>query len=283
MQIHVARPPAQLGVFSQEEVVAGLQAGRFLPTDQGWREGMSAWTPLSQWLEFGSLGMPPAPSEFAPAATAQPMPAWERGSSIGNYFGTIKDVALNPVQTFDSLPTAGGWGRALSFNYLAIGPVVLLGVLIFGLLLAVAGDEILADMRADQNLNAWTRNLSTGAYFALVAAISAGFALFAPLLNFVFSAATHVLLLPWGPKGGYAGCFRANSYVSGGFFLAGLIPFVGCIVLPWQVVVNVIALSRVHQLAWWKVAISVVLIPFVVCCGGLFVLVFDSMTGGGGP
>jgi len=283
MQIHVARPPNQLGVFSQEEVAAGLQAGRFLPTDQGWREGMSAWMPLSQWLEFGSLGMPPAPSEFAPAASAQPMPAWERGSSIGNYFSTIRDVALNPVQTFDSLPTAGGWGRALSFNYLAIGPVVLLGLLIFGLLLAVAGDEILADMRADQNLNAWTRNLSTGAYFALVAAISAGFALFAPLLNFVFSAATHVLLLPWGPKGGYAGCFRANSYVSGGFFLAGLILFVGCIVLPWQVVVNVIALSRVHQLAWWKVAISVVLIPFVVCCGGLFVLVFDSMTGGGGP
>jgi len=283
MQIHVARPPNQLGVFSQEEVAAGLQAGRFLPTDQGWREGMSAWMPLSQWLEFGSLGMPPAPSEFAPAASVQPMPAWERGSSIGNYFSTIRDVALNPVQTFDSLPTAGGWGRALSFNYLAIGPVVLLGLLIFGLLLAVAGDEILADMRADQNLNAWTRNLSTGAYFALVAAISAGFALFAPLLNFVFSAATHVLLLPWGPKGGYAGCFRANSYVSGGFFLAGLILFVGCIVLPWQVVVNVIALSRVHQLAWWKVAISVVLIPFVVCCGGLFVLVFDSMTGGGGP
>jgi hypothetical protein len=54
-------------------------------------------------------------------------------------------------------------------------------------------------------------------------------------------------------------------------------------VLPWQVVANVIALSRVHQLAWWKVAISVVLIPFIVCCGGLFVLVFDSMTGGGGP
>jgi len=283
MLIHVARPPNQLGVFGLEEVAAGLQSGRFLSSDQGWREGMSAWTPLSQWEEFAGLGIPSAPPESAQASTSQPMPAWERGSSIGNYFGTIRDVALNPVQTFDSLPTAGGWGRALSFNYLAIGPVVLLGVVIFGLLLAVAGDEILADMRADQNLNEWTRNLSTGAYFALVAAISAGFALFAPLLNFVVSAATHVLLLPWGPKGGYAGCFRANSYVSGGFFLAGLIPLFSCIVLPWQVVVNVIALSRVHQLAWWKVAISVVLIPFVVCCGGLFVLVFDSMTGGGGP
>ena len=283
MQIHVARPPAQLGVFSQEEVSAGLQAGRFLPSDQGWREGMSAWTPLSQWPEFAGLVIPSAPPESAQAATAQPMPAWERGSSFSNYFGTIKDVALNPVQTFDSLPAAGGWGRALSFNYLSIGPVLLLFLLVYGALLAVAGDEILADMRADQNLNEWTRNLSTGGYFALVAVISAVFALCAPLLTFVVSAATHVLLLPWGPKGGYAGCFRANSYVYGAFFLASFIPLFSCIVLPWQVVANVIALSRVHQLAWWKVAISVVLIPFIVCCGGLFVLVFDSMTGGGGP
>ncbi|MEY4403533.1 MAG: hypothetical protein RIR91_1568 [Verrucomicrobiota bacterium] len=55
MQIHVARPPAQLGVFSQEEVAAGLQSGRFLPSDQGWREGMAAWLPLSQWSEFQAL------------------------------------------------------------------------------------------------------------------------------------------------------------------------------------------------------------------------------------
>ena len=283
MQIHVARPPAQLGVFSQEEVVAGLQAGRFLPSDQGWREGMSAWTPLSQWPEFAGLGIPSVPPDSAQAATAQPMPAWERGPSFGNYFGTIRDVALNPVQTFDQLPVAGGWGRALSFNYLAIGPVVLLFVLLYGVLLAVAGDEILADVRSDPNLNAWTRDLSTGAYFAWIALLSAVFALCAPLLAFVVSAATHVLLLPWGPKGGYAGCFRANSDVSGGFFLASFIPLVSCIVLPWQVVANVIALSRVHRLAWWKVAISVVLIPFIVCCGGLFVLLYDSIQRGGGP
>jgi hypothetical protein len=192
-------------------------------------------------------------------------------------------VALNPVQTFDQLPVAGGWGRALSFNYLAIGPVVLLFVLLYGVLLAVAGDEILADVRSDPNLNAWTRDLSTGAYFAWIALLSAVFALCAPLLAFVVSAATHVLLLPWGPKGGYGGCFRANSYVYGAFFLASFIPLVSCIVLPWQVVANVIALSRVHRLAWWKVAISVVLIPFIVCCGGLFVLLYDSIQRGGGP
>jgi hypothetical protein len=283
MQIHVARPPTQLGVFSQEEVAAGLQSGRFLPTDQGWREGMSAWTPLSQWEEFSPLGIPSAPSEFVPAASAQPMPAWERGASIGNYFSTIRDVALNPVETFDNLPAEGGLGRPLLFNYLSIGPAVLLILVICGILLAFAGEEMMTEMREDQNLIPWMRALTAGEFMGLLVACGAAFFVFVPLLNFLVSAATHVLLLPWGPKGGYTGCFRANSYVSGSLFLVGFIPCVGNLAMPWQVVVNVIALSRVHQLAWWKVAISVVLIPFVVCCGGLFVLVFDSMTGGGGP
>jgi hypothetical protein len=283
MQIHVARPPAQLGVFSQEEVAAGLQAGRFLPTDQGWREGMSAWTPLSQWEEFSPLGIPSAPAEFVPAASAQPMPAWERGASIGNYFSTIRDVALNPVQTFDNLPAEGGLGRPLLFNYLSIGPAVLLFLVICGVLLTFGGEEMMTEMREDQNLNPWMRSLTAGEFMGLLVACGAAFFVFVPLLNFLVSAATHVLLLPWGPKGGYTGCFRANSYVSGAFFLVGCIPCINYVATPWQIVANVIALSRVHQLAWWKVAISIVLIPFVVCCGGLFVLLYDSIQGGGGP
>ena len=33
MQIHVARNSAQLGVFAPEEIIAGLQSGRFLASD----------------------------------------------------------------------------------------------------------------------------------------------------------------------------------------------------------------------------------------------------------
>jgi hypothetical protein len=267
MQIHVARPPTQLGVFSVEEVAAGLQAGRFLPTDQGWREGMSAWTPLSQWAEFSPLGIPSAPAEFAQAASAQPMPAWERGSSIENFFSTIKDVALNPVQTFDNLPAEGGLGRPLLYNYLTTFPALLLLAALYALILAVMGDGVLQGIRDDSTVPRFLKDLSVGGLMGLMFGFVFCLALFAPLALFVSSAFTYFLLLPWSPRGGYAGSFRANAYVNGAFFPLTCIPCLNYVAAPWQMVVNVIALSRVHQIAWWKVLISVVVIPCCLCCG----------------
>ncbi|MCX6917926.1 MAG: DUF4339 domain-containing protein [Verrucomicrobia bacterium] len=116
MQIHVARPPNQLGVFSQEEVAAGLQSGRFLPTDQGWREGMSAWTPLSQWAEFSSLtaAAPAAPAEAAVAPSQVP---WEQGKSAGSFFATVKAAVFSPRETFaNARMEFGDW---LIFAYIA--------------------------------------------------------------------------------------------------------------------------------------------------------------------
>ena len=39
--IHVNRGATSLGVFSEQEVRDGLNAGRFTQTDIGWREGMT--------------------------------------------------------------------------------------------------------------------------------------------------------------------------------------------------------------------------------------------------
>ena len=50
--IHVNRGTTNLGVFSENEVREGLSAGRFAPTDIGWREGMASWQPLSHFPEF---------------------------------------------------------------------------------------------------------------------------------------------------------------------------------------------------------------------------------------
>jgi len=47
--IYVNRGTTSLGVFSEQEVREGLSAGRFAPTDIGWREGMATWQPLSQF------------------------------------------------------------------------------------------------------------------------------------------------------------------------------------------------------------------------------------------
>ena len=278
MQIHVARPPAQLGVFSQEEVIAGLQAGRFLPSDQGWREGMSAWTPLSQWPEFAGLGIPSAPPESAQAATAQPMPAWERGSSIQNYFGTIKDVALNPVQTFDNLPAQGGFGRPLIYNYLTTFPAAFLLAALYALIVAVMGESFLQGLRGDASAPRLLQDLSVGGLVGLLFGFVFCIALVAPLGLFVSSAFTYVLLLPWSPRGGYAESFRANAYVNGAFFPLTCIPCLNYVAAPWQVVVNVIALSRVHQIAWWKVLISVVVIPCCLCCGAYAAILLPAIS-----
>ena len=115
MQIHVARPPAQLGVFSQEEVAAGLQSGRFLPTDQAWREGMAAWSPLSQWAEFAGLAV------AAPASTSAEAPSqvpWEQGKSAGSFFATVKAALFKPRDTFaNARMEFGDW---LIFSYIAL-------------------------------------------------------------------------------------------------------------------------------------------------------------------
>jgi hypothetical protein len=278
MQIHVARPPNQLGVFSQEEVAAGLQSGRFLPNDQGWREGMSAWTPLSQWPEFAGLGIPSAPPESAQVPVAQVMPAWERGSSIQNYFGTIKDVALNPTQTFDNLPADGGLGRPLLYNYLTTFPALLLLAALYAMILAVMGDGVLQGIRSAPTTPSFLQDLSVGGLVGLMFGFVFCVALFAPLALFVSSAFTYFLLLPWSPRGGYAGSFRANAYVNGAFFPLTCIPCLNYVAAPWQVVVNVIALSRVHQIAWWKVLISVVVIPCCLCCGIYAAILFPAIS-----
>ena len=119
MQIHVARPPAQLGVFSQEEVAAGLQSGRFLPSDHGWREGMAAWLPLSQWPEFqGFAASVPASPAASSATTAPSQVPWEQGKSVGSFLATVKAAVFSPRETFaNARMEFSDW---LIFSYIAL-------------------------------------------------------------------------------------------------------------------------------------------------------------------
>ncbi len=156
MQIHVARPPNQLGVFSQEEVAAGLQAGRFLPTDQAWREGMSAWLPLSQWNEFGGLGVPAAPESSAthvspPDALAPAGPSqlpWEQGRSLPSAWQSVVAMVKNPAEVLGNARLEFGPTLSLGWLILAVSSVtaVIGGVVYADQLAAVmvkAGSDIL--------------------------------------------------------------------------------------------------------------------------------------------
>jgi hypothetical protein len=224
---------------------------------------MSAWTPLSQWPEFAGLGIPSAPPESAQVPVAQVMPAWERRSSIQNYFGTIKDVALNPVQTFDALPETGSMGRSLLFHYLTAIPFYGLVFVIYASIIALFGAREFSNLAGQGIL----RDLGVAGVIGFLGAYFACLAIFVPLLFFVLSGIVHLALLPWGPRGSYATTYRAMSYVNASFLLLLLVPFVGCVSILWRPAVDVIALSRVHKLEMWKVLISVLLLG-CFCCGG---------------
>lgn len=117
MSIHVARQSAQLGVFTSEEVAAGLRAGRFHPSDLAWRDGLPNWTPLGDWPEFRGVGVPSSSGEAGPEVPAVSLIPWEQGKSLGSFFATIKLAVLKPSALSTGRFAFGGW---LAFCYVAL-------------------------------------------------------------------------------------------------------------------------------------------------------------------
>jgi len=135
--IHVNRGTTSLGVFAEEEVREGLSAGRFAPTDIGWREGMASWQPLSQFPEFGGAAAPPVPPVqpgAAPTSTAvvktEPLAIWSLVLSLLGLFccGFVLGIggvvcghlALSKLQREPQLQGRGLAVAGLIIGYLAV-------------------------------------------------------------------------------------------------------------------------------------------------------------------
>ena len=276
MQIHVARQQQQLGVFAPEEIIAGLSSGRFLASDLAWREGMAAWTPLGDWAEFRGVGVPPPSLGQAKDTVAPVMPSWEHGASVGNFIATIKEVALDPVRTFANLRD-GGYARPISFTYWSLLPAWLCGSLVYGALLGFMSTVGAAALPTTNDpFMAWIASVGPMVAALAISAFLAVFFLFVPLFNFVGAGITHLLLLPWGPSGSYAQTYRANAYAYGAFMPFAFIPCVNYVVMPWQLVAAIIAHSQVHRIAWWKVTVSLVVIPCLCVCG-IYAILFAAI------
>src|SRR5437868_4845725 len=105
--IHVNRGETKLGLFSEEEVRAGLASGRFLPGDLFWREGMTTWLPLAQ---FPSDAGAAAPISGVAVVSQNGVP-WERRHEMGfvtAFFETLKLVLLDPNAAFARMKAEGG-------------------------------------------------------------------------------------------------------------------------------------------------------------------------------
>ena len=122
--IHVNRGTTTLGVFSEQEIREGLSAGRFAPTDIGWREGIGIWRPLSQFPEFGGTAapaIPPVQPGAAPASTTvaeRPGLPWGRRQERGffnAFIETLSMVLTRPAEAFSVMKREGGLGEPLIY------------------------------------------------------------------------------------------------------------------------------------------------------------------------
>ena len=273
--IHVNRGATSLGAFSEEDVREGLRAGRFLPTDLGWREGMVNWQPLSQFAEFGATppAFPPPPaagtSTVSPAvAGSTPQtPAPRRGLPWDNrqergffsaFLETLQMVLGRPTDAFTAMKREGGLSEPLL--YALIGGS-------FGLFVYLIYSFVF------QSLGIFTHRNNPLLHFVGMGIGWVLLLVFSPLLVligvFVNAAILHVcLMIVGGARQSFETTFRVVCFSGGSVSPLMVVPLCGAIIVGiWGIVLRCIGLARAHETDTGR-AVLAVFLPLIVCCGG---------------
>jgi hypothetical protein len=288
--IHVNRGATSLGAFPEEQVREGIRAGRFLPTDLGWREGMASWQPLSQFTEFaedlaaapaGSVPPPPqtptAPAMIAPSTGSTSAPRsglpWDERHSKGlfsAFIETLQMVLTRPSEAFTAMRREGGLGEPLFYAMIG-GSFGLVFYFVYQLVFQSLG------MFANRpNPLAHLVGASIGGVILII---------FVPVLvaigAFFNAAILHVcLMIVGGAKQPFETTFRVVCFASGSVIPLMVVPLCGGVIAGiWDIVLRCIGLARAHETDTGR-AVLAVLLPVVVCCCGGFLCVL--MLGGFG-
>ncbi|PYK69123.1 MAG: hypothetical protein DME45_03795 [Verrucomicrobia bacterium] len=276
---HINRSGTSLGTFSEEDVRTGLQSGRFLGTDLGWREGMATWQPLAQISEFapdisaaGAAAPPPpqdaSPGSIPPVTTAGARSGlpWDDRQEKGfftAFIETLQMVLIRPAEAFTVMKREGGFGEPLIYAVVG-GSVGAIVAFLFSLLFHSFG------MFAGQ------RN-PLGA-MAGMGIGSIGFIVLVPLaiviVLFIGAGIVHLcLMIVGGANQPFETTFRVLAFTQGSTGVLQLIPVCGGVIAAvWAIVVNCIGLARAHETDTGR-AVLAVLLPLILCCGGAIVLV----------
>ena len=276
---HINRSGTSLGTFSEEDVRTGLQSGRFLGTDLGWREGMATWQPLAQISEFapdisaaGAAAPPPpqdaSPGSIPPVTTAGARSGlpWDDRQEKGfftAFIETLQMVLIRPAEAFTVMKREGGFGEPLIYAVVG-GSVGAIVAFLFSLLFHSFG------MFAGQ------RN-PLGA-MAGMGIGSIGFIVLVPIaiviVLFIGAGIVHLcLMIVGGANQPFETTFRVLAFTQGSTGVLQLIPVCGGVIAAvWAIVVNCIGLARAHETDTGR-AVLAVLLPLILCCGGAIVLV----------
>jgi hypothetical protein len=272
--IHVNRGTTNLGVFSENDVREGLSAGRFVPTDIGWREGMASWQPLSHFPEFAGTDAPAVPPVqnggipmSTPASVRTGLP-WEHRQERGffnAFIQTLSMVLTRPTEAFSVMKRDGGFGEPLI--YALIGGCVG-GVVAF--LFSLGFHSLGLFMDRNNNSLAAMAGMGIGS-----AAMIILLPLFIVIGLFLGSAIVHLcLMIVGGANQSFETTFRVLAFSQGSAGPLQIIPVCGGLISGvWAVVCNCIGLARAHETDTGR-AVLAIFLPLIVCCGGGLLLAF---------
>src|SRR6516162_588900 len=244
--IHVNRGTTSLGVFSEQEVRDGLSAGRFAPSDIGWREGMATWQPLLQFPEFGGAAapaVPPVQPGAAPTSTAVAgrtgLP-WEHRQERGffnAFIETLTMVLTRPAEAFSVMKREGGMGEPLIY--------ALIGGCLGGIVSALfsLGFQSIG-LFSDKN-NSLAAMTGMGIGFGSIILVPLGIVIFL----FIWSGLAHLCLMIFGGANqSFETTFRVFAFTQGSAGPLQIIPLCGGLISGiWAIVCNCIGLARVQE------------------------------------
>jgi hypothetical protein len=267
--IHVNRGTTSLGVFSEQEVREGLSAGRFAPTDIGWREGMATWQPLSQFAEFGGAAapaVPPVQPGVAPTSTTvagRPGLPWEHRQERGffnAFVETLTMVLTRPAEAFSVMKREGGLGEPLIYALIGgcLGGIV---SALFSLGLKSIG------LFTDKN-NSLAAMTGMGIGVGAIILVPLGIV----IVLFIWSGLAHLcLMIVGGANQPFETTFRVFAFTQGSAGPLQIIPLCGGLISGiWAIVCNCIGLARAQETDTGR-ALLAVLSPLIICCGALFI------------
>lgn len=266
-RIHIARNRQPIGEFTPEEVAEGLQTGKFLPTDLGWREPMTAWKPLGEFDNLPSVNLAPPPlaDDSAPliAEAADPLksePAWERRGELGiipALYESVRQVYANPSATFQAMPKTGGL-RGPLFFYMILATLATWASLGYQAAAYQMNPEAFSQLP-----KSFTPSMVVTSQIATAVVVPGFVAIWAFVMGGVF----HFVLRALGAQSSFEASFRAFCYVAGAAFVLQFIPICGPY-LFWVALIILLtfAFREVHGISTGQAFVGS-MVPIFLCCG----------------
>jgi hypothetical protein len=191
---------------------------------------------------------------------------WEHRQERGffnAFIETLTMVLTRPAEAFSVMKREGGLIEPLIYALIGgcLGGIV---AALFQLGFRSVG------LFGDKN-NSLAAMTGMGIGFASVILVPVGIVIFL----FIWSGLAHLsLMIVGGANKPFETTFRVLAFTHGSAGPLQIIPICGgAISLVWAIVCNCIGLARAHETDTGR-AVLAVFLPLIVCCGGVFVILF---------